>query len=161
MAALADAFRRELGYDGPSEAEFAARMPSLLDDPDTDLLVAYEGDGDERCAPGGELCAPGGDERCAGLLQLRYRRNIWAPGEEAYIEDLFVAEHTRRQGLGALLVETAIDRARARGCSTVTLDTNERNTRALALYERYGFRSGGGPVSEMRGGRQLWLELAL
>ncbi len=146
MAVMADAFRRELGYDGPSEAEFAARIPPLLDDADAEFLVASEGDDGERCA---------------GLLQLRYRRNIWAPGEEAYIEDLFVAEHVRRQGLGAQLVETAIDRARARGCSVVTLDTNERNVRALALYERYGFRSGGRPVSEMKGGRQLWLELAL
>jgi ribosomal protein S18 acetylase RimI-like enzyme len=144
MAAMADAFRRQLGYDGPTEAEFAVRIPSLFDDAGTDLLVAF-----------------GPARHCAGFVQMRYRRNIWTPSEEAYIEDLFVAQDSRRLGLGARLLETAIDRARTRDCSVVTLETSERNTRALALYERYGFRSGGGPEVEMKGGRQLWLKLAL
>ena len=144
MAAMADAFRQTQGRESPTEAEFTERIESLLDDPDTDFLVVY-----------------GGDKRCAGFLQQRYRRNIWTSGSEAYIEDVFVATRARRQGLGKRLVEMAMDRARARGCDLVTLDTNERNGRAIALYEQLGFANTGGPDSEIGGGRQLWFERGL
>ena len=140
ISAMADAFRRELGHRQPSRAEFAERAAVLIDDPDTDYLVAFD-----------EVGA------CAGFLQQRYRRDIWTKGGEAYLEDLFVAQGSRRRGLGRRLVETAVERARARGCSLVTLDTNERNDPAVALYEILGFTSGGGPATELSGGRQLWL----
>ena len=140
ISAMADAFRRELGRRQPSREEFARRITGLIDDPDTDYLVAL----DEN-------------EACSGFLQQRYRRDIWTTGGEAYIEDLFVAQGSRRRGLGGRLVEEAVERARARGCSLVTLDTNERNSPAIALYESLGFSCGGGPATELSGGRQLWL----
>ncbi len=140
ISAMADAFRRELGRRQPSRAEFAERIAGLIDDPDTDYLVAFDEGG-----------------ACAGFLQQRYRRDIWTTGGEAYIEDLFVASGSRRRGLGGRLVEAAVERARARGCSLVTLDTNERNGPAIALYESLGFSCGGGPAAELSGGRQLWL----
>ena len=144
IAAMADGFRHIDGRDAPTEAEIAARVAPLLDDPDTEFLVALDTDG-----------------RCEGFLQQRYRRTIWTDGGDAYIETVFVAAHARRQGLGKALVETAMDRARARGCSLITLDTNERNTGAIAPYERLGFANTGGPVSAIGGDRQLWFELPL
>ena len=138
MAAMADAFRRTLGRESPTKTEFVDRIESLLDDPDTDFLVAYDGAND-------------GDGHCAGYLQQRYRRNIWTVGDEAYIEDVFVAERSRQLGLGTRLVETAMD----------TLDTNERNVRAVAVYQRLGFTNSSGPDSEIGGGRQLWFERTL
>ena len=140
ISAMADAFRRELGRRQPSRDEFARRIMGLIDDPDTDYLVALDENG-----------------ACSGFLQQRYRRDIWTRGGEAYIEDLFVAQGSRRRGLGGRLVEVAVGRARARGCSLVTLDTNERNGPAIALYESLGFSCGGGPATELSGGRQLWL----
>ena len=140
ISAMADAFRRELGRGQPSRAEFAERIAGLIDDPDTDYLVALDDGGS-----------------CAGFLQQRYRRDIWTTGGEAYIEDLFVAQESRRRGLGKRLVETAVEGALTRGCSLVTLDTNERNGPAIALYESVGFACGGGPATDLGGGRQLWL----
>ena len=140
ISSMANAFRRELGRQQPSHAEFARRIAGLIDDPDTDYLVAIDKGG-----------------ACAGFLQQRYRRDIWTTGGEAYVEDLFVAQGSRRLGLGKQLVETAVERARARGCSLVTLDTNERNGPAISLYESLGFTCGGGPATDLSGGRQLWL----
>ena len=137
---MADSFRSELGRRQPSLAEFAERIEGLIGDPDTDYLVAY----DEGRA-------------CAGFLQQRYRRDIWTTGGEAYVEDLFVAQGSRRRGLGGRLVQAAVERALARGCSLVTLDTNERNSPAIALYESLGFTCGGGPATGLGGGRQLWM----
>ena len=140
ISSMANAFRRELGRQQPSRAEFARRIACLIGDPDTDYLVVLDEGG-----------------ACAGFLQQRYRRDIWTTGGEAYVEDLFVARESRRRGLGRKLVETAVERALARGCSLVTLDTNERNGPAISLYESLGFTCGGGPATDLSGGRQLWL----
>ena len=144
IAAMANGFRRLQGREHPTEAELAERISLLLDDSDTEFLVALDTDG-----------------RCAGFLQQRYRRTIWKDGGDAYLETVFVTEHCRGVGLGEHLVEAAMGRARDRGCSMITLDTSERNVRAIALYERLEFANTGGPDSEISGGRQLWFERPL
>lgn len=53
---------------------------------------------------------------------------------------LYVTEGARGTGLGLALSRAAIDWAGQRGCRTVRLDTLEGMTRAIALYERLGFR---------------------
>jgi ribosomal protein S18 acetylase RimI-like enzyme len=45
----------------------------------------------------------------------------------------------RRQGVGASLVEFAIEHARSLGCRQISVDTNERNVEAMGLYEKLGF----------------------
>jgi ribosomal protein S18 acetylase RimI-like enzyme len=152
VAAMADGFRRLEGREHPTEAELAERIGPMMDDPDTEFFVAFDGD---------ERCAHDGDKRCAGFLQQRYRRTIWTDGGDAYIETVFVAERARRQGLGKRLVEAAMARARERRCELITLDTNERNVRAIALYEQLGFANTGGPDSPIGGDRQLWFERGL
>ena len=68
----------------------------------------------------------------------------------------------RRLGLGAKLVEMAIERARSRGCDVVTLDTNERNLGAIAFYKRLGFRfSYTHTTTEITGGREVLLDKPL
>jgi ribosomal protein S18 acetylase RimI-like enzyme len=45
----------------------------------------------------------------------------------------------RRHGVGAALIGFAIERAKSLGCRQISIDTNERNAEALALYEKLGF----------------------
>ena len=145
MAAMAAALRDELGQDEPTESEFRERIAGLINDPDTDYLVATDSDG-----------------ACLGFVQQRYRRSIWSAGEEANLEELYVSQSARRLGLGARLVEMAVERARSRGCDVVTLDTNERNLGAIALYKRLGFRfSFTHTTTEITGGRELLLDRPL
>jgi ribosomal protein S18 acetylase RimI-like enzyme len=91
------------------------------------------------------------------VAQLRYRFGIWKAAPDCWLEDLFVSGTARRRGVGAALVQTALERAEARGCRRIELDVNESNAGALALYERFGFsaQSKGGARRDLFMGRSL------
>ena len=141
IARLLVAFRDHMGSDWPSENAFLASVERLLEDRDTEFLLA----------------TPGGDAPAAGVLQLRFRLSVWKAAPDAWLEDLFVAVDARRAGVGDALVALAIERARMREARRIELDCNERNTAALALYERHGFspRSKGGPGRDLFLGRPV------
>jgi GNAT superfamily N-acetyltransferase len=86
------------------------------------------------------LGAPDGGDP-GGVCQLRFRWSVWKSTEDCWLEDLYVQEDARRSGLGRLLVEAAVERARERGCKRIELDVNEDNAPARALYEACGFLS--------------------
>ncbi len=58
------------------------------------------------------------------------------------IHDLHVVADQQRRGIGRLLIEAVEAKARALGCSKLTLEVQEKNHPALALYHRLGFRDG-------------------
>jgi GNAT superfamily N-acetyltransferase len=43
------------------------------------------------------------------------------------------------RGVGAALMKRCLEHARQRGCETIWLDVWERNSRAIAFYQRWGF----------------------
>jgi GNAT superfamily N-acetyltransferase len=138
------AFRDHLGGGEPTDDEMRAGVERLLGDADTEFLLAApdeHGDG-----------AP-----AAGVAQLRFRFGVWRAGGDCLLEDLFVDESARGAGLGRALVATTLERARARGCRRVELDTNERNDAALRLYGSFGFSA----TANGYGGRDLYLRLHL
>ena len=122
VARLMAEFRSHLGRDWPPDATIRAGVERLIARDDSEYLL-------------------GGDP-AAGVAQLRYRYAVWWDAEDCALEDLFVRAEVRGTGLGRALVEAAIDRARARGCRRMELDTGEENEPALALYRSLGFRSG-------------------
>src|SRR5207244_7296499 len=75
---------------------------------------------------------------CIGYVQQRYRFSLWTQGPQADIEDLFVMPAARRQGVGASLIQFAIDQPRSFGCPQISVDTNEEKSQAMALYANYG-----------------------
>jgi GNAT superfamily N-acetyltransferase len=84
---------------------------------------------------------------------------VWKAADDCWLEDLFVREVARGAGLGAALVSLALERAGARACRRMELDTNEANEAALALYRRMGFSDRS--KSPDAGGRDLFLGIAL
>lgn len=56
-----------------------------------------------------------------------------------YLQRLAVHPESSGRGLGSALVIDALRWSLRRGCTTVFVNTQETNTRALALYERLGF----------------------
>jgi ribosomal protein S18 acetylase RimI-like enzyme len=122
-SALIAAFRSWWGKEEPSLAQIRATTALLIDDPNTEFLLAAPGDG----------------TAAAGVCQLRYRLSVWTGADDCWLEDLYVDESARGTGLGRALVEAAVERAAARGCRRIELDVNEQNTAALAFYESLGF----------------------
>jgi ribosomal protein S18 acetylase RimI-like enzyme len=126
VARLLVAFRDHLGYDWPSDNAFLAGVERLIEERDTEFLLAAADD----------------DAPPAGVVQLRFRRGIWRAGGDCLVEDVFVDESARGQGVARALLDLATERAYERGCRRMELDVNEANAPALALYESYGFTAG-------------------
>jgi ribosomal protein S18 acetylase RimI-like enzyme len=67
------------------------------------------------------------------------------------IHDLYVTGDCRRTGVARSLLETVEQKARELGCCKLTLEVQENNQPALALYGRFGFVSGheAGPAQSL------------
>ena len=61
-------------------------------------------------------------------------------GSTGYLQRLAVAAHCQGRGLGTLLVSDALAWLRRAGARTALVNTPPDNERALALYQRCGFR---------------------
>ncbi|WP_053853308.1 GNAT family N-acetyltransferase [Streptomyces sp. NRRL B-24085] len=90
---------------------------------------------------GGELAPPTGlllvarfEGEPAGTAGIRLR-----PDGSAELTRVYLHEHMRGRGGGALLVEAAESAARTLGATRVVLETRKDLTEALTLYRRLGY----------------------
>ncbi|WP_354232647.1 GNAT family N-acetyltransferase [Arthrobacter bambusae] len=73
-------------------------------------------------------------------FQLSYLPGLSRKGSwRAQIEAVRVSDVLRGRGVGALMIEWAVEQARERGCSLVQLTTDKSRTAAHRFYERLGF----------------------
>jgi ribosomal-protein-alanine N-acetyltransferase len=77
--------------------------------------------------------APRADGTLAGYVIA------WHVLDEAELANLAVDPATRRAGVGAQLLDSALDEARQRGTSRVYLEVRESNVAARRLYASRGF----------------------
>ena len=63
----------------------------------------------------------------------------WMIGEQCDILSMGVLADHRRDGVGVMLLEYALDDAASLGASFMMLEVNANNTAAHALYEAHGF----------------------
>jgi GNAT superfamily N-acetyltransferase len=80
------------------------------------------------------------DGRVIGTMQLSFipglaRRGAW----RAQIEGVRVHADVRSRGIGAQMMQWAVDEARRRGCALVQLTTDKQRADAHRFYERLGF----------------------
>lgn len=61
-------------------------------------------------------------------------------GVIAQIEDVVVSEDQRGKGLGKIISEKLIERARTRGARVIQLSSRSDRTAANALYQKLGFK---------------------
>jgi streptothricin acetyltransferase len=78
------------------------------------------------------------DGQLAGQIILRKNWNGYA-----YIEDIAVDTHFRRQGIGRLLMERAAKWAKSKNLPGIMLETSSINVTACQFYEHFGFKLGG------------------
>lgn len=80
------------------------------------------------------------DGAVIGCYQLTFIRGLSHVGaERAQIESVRISSSLRGGGLGTLMMNDAIERARERGCFQVQLTTDVRREHTKRFYERLGF----------------------
>lgn len=70
-----------------------------------------------------------------GYLELNHER--W--NNRMRVTNLLVEEGFRRQGIGRLLMDTAVEKAREAGARALVLETQSCNDQAIRFYRRNGF----------------------
>lgn len=140
-----------MGLSGPivrsaTEADLPAIVALLADDDlgrtrEASGLAPYAvAFGEIAADPAHDVLVVEVDGAVAACLQLTVLPCLTHGGRRrAQLEGVRVATDERGNGLGALLVGAAVDRARAAGCGVVQLTTDHRRPDALRFYERLGF----------------------
>lgn len=86
------------------------------------------------------VVAETGEGRVVGCLQLCILPGLSSQGaSRGLIEDVRVASDCRSRGIGELLVQWAVEEARAQGCKLVELLTHQSRVDAQRFYKRLGF----------------------
>lgn len=98
------------------EVDYAA----YVDNPDKTLFFAYL------------------DGRVAGEIRLSRHWNRYA-----YVDDIVVDVHCRKQGVGYAMIQRAKDWARQKGLAGVMLETQNNNVGGCRLYQKAGFELAG------------------
>ncbi len=76
----------------------------------------------------------------AGELSVVGYCGFWMAADEAHISTIAVEPKYRRQGIGQLLLITAIEQAVKLGASLLSLEVRVSNLAAQNLYSKYGFK---------------------
>lgn len=80
------------------------------------------------------------EEKVIGCLQLSFipglsRKGMW----RGQIESVRIAADHRGNGLGAAMIEWAVEQVRQRGCGLLQLTSDKRRPDAIRFYEKLGF----------------------
>lgn len=95
----------------------------------------------------GEILVADEDGELLGMASVSYNVAMRYGGEYCQLEELIVDPAARGKNVGARLVQTTVDRARARGCPEYGLYLVESTEHNLAFYQKFGFEKVG---SELR-----------
>jgi len=75
------------------------------------------------------------DDKLVGITHVVLHPNTWNTTECCYLEDLYVNEQVRGQGVGRALIEQVYAFANDKDCNRVYWTTQEGNTAARKLYD--------------------------
>ena len=112
-------------YGADTTAPLAERVRQLSDEvftssPAARVLLAWDGD------------------RLAGLAAYSFLWPAAGLTRSLYLNELYVADRYRGQGIGKLLVRSLFGTATKNGCSRVEWTTDRDNAGALAFYAQLG-----------------------
>lgn len=66
---------------------------------------------------------------------------IWKAVDDVHITNIVVNKNLRRQNIGSLLLSNLIKLAqKEKNITSITLEVNSKNTPAIKLYEKFGFK---------------------
>lgn len=83
-----------------------------------------------------------------GMVTVSYNLALRYDGEYCQLEELVVLPQARGKRLGGLLLQHAINTARARGCADMGLYLIESTTHNQSFYEKCGFVAVGAEIRQ-------------
>jgi ribosomal protein S18 acetylase RimI-like enzyme len=90
--------------------------------------------------PDYRLCVACVGQEIVGTFALLVMDNLGHCGAPSgVLEDVAVAPHWQRRGIGRTMIRQAIETCRAKGCYKLALSSNVRRGPAHAFYESLGF----------------------
>jgi len=105
---------------------------------DDDLFSLAKAQIDDPEAEGLQLIGRDSNGRAAGFATLYWTWSTTSAGRIGIMNDLFVAENARGQGLAEQLIEACRTECVRRGTGRLTWQTAPDNRRAQAVYDRVG-----------------------
>ena len=81
-------------------------------------------------------------EELVGFTHYLFQRSTWLINPQCYLQDLYVSEAARRDGVGRTLIAGVADAAKQAGAARVYWHTHETNTVARRLYDAVAERPG-------------------
>jgi GNAT superfamily N-acetyltransferase len=127
----------------PVDAEVVARLlagGSIRASEDVTDIGPYRSAIEEISAGPGTVLVAVADGAVVGVCQLLVFRHIQQQGGRcAEIESMHVAEDLRGRGVGSVLLQAAVQRARDAGCYRIQLTSNKVRGDAHRFYTRHGF----------------------
>jgi GNAT superfamily N-acetyltransferase len=82
------------------------------------------------------------DETLLGIAHYVLHYSCWTPSMYCYLQDLFVHERARGQGVGRQLIEALYGIAPQHGADRVYWLTHETNGNAMHLYDKIATKTG-------------------
>ena len=79
------------------------------------------------------------DGEAVGYLALTLGYSLEYHGRDAFIDEIYVRESRRGQGIGTKAIEFAEEAGRALGVNALHLEVERENTKAQAFYRMVGF----------------------
>ena len=102
--------------------------------------------------PNQELVVATLNDEVIGTLQLtRIPYLTYIGGWRALVEAVRIRSDQRGTGLGAKMLEWAIERARETNCHLIQLTSDKARSQAISFYEKHGFQA-------THEGMKLWLK---
>jgi GNAT superfamily N-acetyltransferase len=83
------------------------------------------------------------DGEIVGMSLYYYRYSTWK-GKRLYLEDLIVTQTARGLGMGKLLFDRTVEKAKEENCSGMMWQVLDWNKPAIEFYEKYNTRFDGG-----------------
>ena len=76
-----------------------------------------------------------------GCLLVCYYLSTWAAAPYAMLQDFYIEDAQRNQGVGSTMFAYARDRARIRGCARIDMLIQQDRDQAIKFFKRWGFQA--------------------
>ena len=111
-------------FENPLPHLYYQAFENIINDPNQELIVIEE------------------NNEVIGTLQLSFIQYLtYQGGIRAQIEAVRIQKHQRAKGIGKILFEWAINRAKERGAHLLQLTSDKKRPDAIRFYESLGFKA--------------------